>query len=1193
MRTARTARDVARAGRNRARRLLRGRRPRFLRGTPAVSIVLPIYNVEEYLRECLDSILEQDFGDFEVVVVDDGSPDGSLDIVTEYARRDRRIRIVRRPNGGLGAARNTGVRHAKGTYLMFVDSDDTLPQGAVGAMVASAEQSGSDIVVGAIHRFNKSGIWRPQWLPAVHSERRTATTITEFPALLRNLYSCDKLFRRDFFARCDLWFREGVAYEDQPLITQLYSRAARIDVLPDVVYLYRSRDDKSSISQQTSTLRDLRDRIAAWRVSRETLRAEVSRDIYEGWLQTHFDAHFLWYLRSPGTSDDQYWAELREAVAELTADAPQTVWDATLPGRRVLIELAVQDRRDDAQEFLRRGGERWGRFPASLRDDGVLVHLPFSDDPDLDDGLFVMHPEQLSLAHSVERVEWCGAGQLSIAGWAYIRLIDTSQHESSVNLVLRNERSGQQTVFACRGGAEPAYAPPAEDDWVDYRGGTFETRIGLDEVLATGQPGDVFEASLQVTTVGMTLTRPVTNIVRSGSAGVIPATVLASGDRIVAEWRLHEPLRFRLVPLTLQASGLRLDGRVLSGVVSGPRSELATEVRVGGPRLTAGAAVERRADGSRSFRATLPTAEPVQPGQIRSLPVSVALSSGERVALSLPESPQFDQVQTTPAGAVALQSTRLGELAVAEWQVAAYAETLETTASGAVRVTGRVFGPVETSLALRTRNKKTVARGDEAPVREGRFEAEILLRHQVYRFGDKPLPLGNHDVLVTVRTPGEDDPVEVPLRVSRELSDQLPVVVRTHELEGRFVRGPDGGVRLSLVRPIGDARGPFLQNRFRSGEAPSVEGGIRRCVLMRSYFGESATDNGVAIQRELARRGADLEVFWAVQDHSTPLPEGSTPVIKNSREWYDLLGSAKYYIDNMYQPEYHRKPQGQVIVQTFHGYPFKSMGHPHWDRLQVSRERIDAYDARARDWDYLVSPARYATPLLKRDFAYDGQVLEIGYPRNDVLLGTCADHVRQTVRRSLGISDSQKAILYAPTFRDYMSSDDNRARMPDFFDFELATQALGDDYVILVRGHAFNARSSRRVGSRRGVVDVTDYPEVSDLYLASDAAVVDYSSLRFDFGVTGKPMVFLVPDLDRYNDTRGWLVDFEPTAPGPLVETTDAVVESLRDLDELTARYEKEYATFRADYLDLEDGHAASRFVDAVFVPRGDAPPSR
>jgi CDP-glycerol glycerophosphotransferase len=180
-------------------------------------------------------------------------------------------------------------------------------------------------------------------------------------------------------------------------------------------------------------------------------------------------------------------------------------------------------------------------------------------------------------------------------------------------------------------------------------------------------------------------------------------------------------------------------------------------------------------------------------------------------------------------------------------------------------------------------------------------------------------------------------------------------------------------------------------------------------------------------------------------------------------------------------------------------------------------------------------------------------------------------------------------VLYAPTFRDYMSRDDNQAVMPSFFDFANAHRRLGGDTVILIRGHAFNARTKHRVGSLPGTVDVTDYPEVSDLYLAADAAVVDYSSLRFDFGVTGKPMVFHVPDLQRYQDSRGWLFDFEPTAPGPLVSTTDEVVDALLDLDGLRAEYDAAYARFHDDYLDLDDGLAARRLVDAVFVPRGDA----
>ena len=1157
---------------------------------PEISLVVPFYNVEGYLAACLDSLLSQTWTDFEVVLVDDGSPDGSRAIADRYAAQDSRIRIVSLENGGLGTARNIGIRNARGRYLAFVDSDDLLPPGALRALVTSAHATGSDIVVGSIERFDSRKAWSPGWVENVHVTEKLGIKVAQFLPLLRNLYSWNKLFRHDFWLEQNLWFREGVAYEDQPIISQLYARADSIDVLTDIVYRYRARDDNSSISQQTASLQDLRDRIEAWHTSREVLRREASERVYQGWLATLFEAHFHWYLTSSGTVDDTYWTELLAAVRSFAGDAEEWVWQATPPPKRVLIRLVQLGRRSDAQEFVRRQALKLENWPVTVVDGGVQMHLPFEGDPELDPELFLLRPEQLRISHAVENLHWSetdgGASACWISGWAYLGKIDLAVHDSTVTVVFREEQSGAERSFQSTSRPEAAFGPPREDTWCDHSSGRFGVRVPLAEL--TEGLGDAARWSvwLRVEAAGFSVTQPVTRLLRSGSAGVIPAAALPDGGRLIAEWQYQQQLKLRLDRSGVRVAA-RLEGRVLTLTSTDATGQLA-QVSASARSVGAIEAGGRKAGAGRSFTLRLPEIAPPSLGVPEVWRLTGRSDAGAPVALVASSGSRFGVIEDGADGTLVLETTRNGEPQVTQWSSGAVAESVTISAEGILTVVGRVYGSDIDSVRVASTNKRARACGEPVEVADGRFEAMLPLKQERYRFGVRPLPIGDHDLSLVLGDSGVQEPRrEIPLRVAAVLSDALPIQIAVEDHDGRVVRGPDSVVRVNLQRPVGAARGAYQQNRLKRG----LGGGraTTRGVLMRSYFGELATDNGLSIQRELQRRGSDLPVYWAVQDRSVVVPEGGIPVVVNSREWYSLLSSVTYYIDNMYQPEYHQKPEGQVMVQTFHGYPFKEMGHPNWKRVQFSQARIDAYDARAADWDYLVSPARYATPLLVRDFAYPGEVLEIGYPRNDVLTSDQADEIRALTRESLGIRPDQTAVLYAPTFRDYLAQDDGKALLADFFDFAEARAALGDEVVFLARGHAFNARTEDRFGQRPGVLDLTDYPEVSDLYLAADAAVVDYSSLRFDFAVTGKPMIFHVPDLQRYKDSRGWLFDFELSAPGPLVNTTAEAVARLADLDGVRTEYAEAYATFTADYLDLEDGHAGERFVDAVFVPRGDA----
>src|SRR5690606_31389578 len=126
--------------------------------SPTLSVILPIYNVAPYLSDCLTSLASQRFSDLEVIMVNDGSTDESAEIAAAFAQRDSRFRLISQANAGLGAARNAGLPHASGKYLMFVDSDDALPGYAAEVLISALEQTGSDFATGNVQNWTPRGL---------------------------------------------------------------------------------------------------------------------------------------------------------------------------------------------------------------------------------------------------------------------------------------------------------------------------------------------------------------------------------------------------------------------------------------------------------------------------------------------------------------------------------------------------------------------------------------------------------------------------------------------------------------------------------------------------------------------------------------------------------------------------------------------------------------------------------------------------------------------------------------------------------------------------------------------------------------------------------------------------------------------------------------------------------------------------
>ncbi len=358
---------------------------------------------------------------------------------------------------------------------------------------------------------------------------------------------------------------------------------------------------------------------------------------------------------------------------------------------------------------------------------------------------------------------------------------------------------------------------------------------------------------------------------------------------------------------------------------------------------------------------------------------------------------------------------------------------------------------------------------------------------------------------------------------------------------------------------------------------PQATTQLRDAVLFESFQGKVIGDNPLDIFNEVKQRFPKLELIWAT-GKGTQAPAGARGVRFGSREWLQALATSKYLVNNTNFPWYFRKVPGQIYLQTWHGTPLKRLGRDIPNNY-LTKSYLDTMDREATYWDYLISPSPFCTEVFPSSFGYQGNIIETGYPRND-RLSKITGTQRQQIRERIGISDpSTFVVMYAPTWRDYNRSATGNWQSVNFMDENIE---LPEGFQMIYRGHT-NTHAVHNAGVAGRAIDVTLYPDVTELYIAADVLITDFSSVMFDYTVTGKPILFLAPDLERYRSERGFYFDFEALAPGPILNTDAEVLQALGRIDQISKLYEPRYRAWQEKFNSLEDGNAAKRVVDIVW----------
>ncbi|GAA4701334.1 bifunctional glycosyltransferase/CDP-glycerol:glycerophosphate glycerophosphotransferase [Nocardioides conyzicola] len=1163
-----------------------GRTTRALRGRwqgPRVTIVVAVSDSEtRRIVPCLKSIRGQSHRNLDVLVVPYGPAAGALAAAREQAAEDWRIRIES-PAADLASAWNAGAARARDGYLVFARGGDDLAGHAIERLVLCLEDTGSAMAVGRIEPPLSLNASVESPFEAAHQTEIRGTTLAETPVAITDLGVGNRMLRRSFWQEAGLRFdpRDRLGTE---LALQSYVAAPSFDLLRDATYIPTGRREGVSVGAVRDVLSELGGWLDEHAATQRSVAALELPDVLDWWLWGTLDAAIQPFLGDVERATPEQWARLRDVVDELVASGGESAWASLRADSRVKLWLVREDRRQELEHYVEARLFERSHRPTEVRDGVVLARLPYFEDPAVGVPLdaFEMREAETPLWAALYRIQWVTPQRLELRGFARIEHVDLGP-DTAVRAWLVEHGSGERLPVEVTRYADVRANLFEGSRYQDYAEGAVTLAVDT-TVLAARAAERGRETSwrieLEVQARGLTRTGSIAEIDDRASAGMVETGHL--GDRLVAGARVgvrgRHASRFKLV--AAPASGPRLVEATVAG------STVHATVETEGERLTEVRAVDqvgtvarvRCADtvGPTTISLELPRQRPADPP--RRLRLVAVTASGREVGIAWPaDAPQW---LGTGTGAVALSRSDSGDVDVVDVLGTLVVEDIDL-GDGTIDVTARWLGTPPARYAVRLGRRRVTVDGQVSEA-DGGLRLRFPMRWDEWGLGETLLPIGGYRF--SVEFGPQASPYAGRALVGEGLLDQLLDFTVTDQVRMRRSRsGREAG--LVLMPPLSDAdRGQLAQARlqaaYRACDLPLDD----NAVYLQSYTGVTATDSQRAIHDELRRSRPDLTIYWGVVDGASVVPEGGTPLLMHSREWYRVIATARYLCLNIDPDRWFALRPGQQMLQTFHGYPAKSMGIRMWDGKGYTPRRIELELARtSRDWSMILTPAPEMDEHYRREYRYDGPIHHEGYPRDDVLLSPDAERIREETRARLGIAPGQRAILYAPTWRDDLATNWRRAEAVLHLDVEAASRKLGRDYVLLMRGHRFHGRTATPDGDAQ-LVDVTHYPEINDLILASDAAVLDYSSLRFDFALTGRPMVFLVPDLATYTGgVRGFLYPFEESAPGPLVDTPDQVIALLRDLDGVQRQYADAMKTFHDRYNYLQDGHSAQKVVKAFF----------
>jgi hypothetical protein len=1081
--------------------------------SPRISVVVPARDVRSLLAETIGDLEQQDLEDFEVIVVDDGSTDGTVDLVRRTSVRDPRFRLVQTDGIGPGAARNRGIARAEGEFLAFVDGDDRIAPTYLSKLLAACETSGAPLAICDAERFRGRRPMRSILHRRVFKglPRRGTVHLRRHHQLLYDITVWNKLIHRELWTSAVRSFPEGMLHEDILPTVQAHLAAPAVAVVPEILYRWRIRTSGlPSITQQRRTEQALADRLTAVTSVLDVLSRIGDADLLGAFVRKALEFDLALHLeRTPGSSDD-YLTLLRAGTERFLTRVGHDRLGSLRADHRAAYELLLSGTGAGLRTFY----THWSRgaVPFELRPTGLVRRrLQLSPPP----GTFDEGDRRLLEGVSYARTDLEGRarvlgvvrtpGGLRLGGFAYLDRVAPDGWQGRRSLVLRRRGEGHEHRIELPCTSEEQAVLDRPDLQVDHRSSGFQAELtdaSIGGLVAEGPSIWDVHVDFELPRIGTVRVRA--DVPSALGAGLPARRLPVRGEQV-------HPYRTIRGNLSLEVAA---PGPALRGARS-DRGRLVLELALpegaaaDGPRALVFAGDDARHEVALDASTPRgPDGGPVAFVGIDDLVSAgsweLALSHGGRDEPIQHALPSGDEVLRIGSEHLHFGLTARGHVRLYRSDPRTLVEHLSWVDGATLRLAGRASdGPAPRRIAVATPRPTQRIAVDVVWAADGTWTADLEVG------GHAGVPPGTYDLEAR-----DESGSTVRLAASVPLLAELPSE-RDHAGTSIQLQASERGtleLRRELTRSGTEARlavrppvvtGAAAASSPRDGAASGRPGATR--VVLQAGIGERVGGGLRRLAEELQRLEPELECTWVVASPMVGAGDAAS-VVKGTMAYHHAVRAAHIVATDGDDLSRVDAPDAGLVVRLFPGVTSRPAVLQAPAREGAARRGPDGRPSPR--WDLVVTDGERTAVAFPELEVEAGEVLGLGIPRHDDLL--VAPEPGE-IRQRLGIADPEAPVrLFAPRTHedDELGADRFGMELPLASDEVIGELERWRSFLLVRIPPGVTDEVPSELLAHPRVVDVTD-EDLSIPVLASDAVATDEPGIALFARQAGRPVAAL------------------------------------------------------------------------------------